>query len=73
MQRMDAECLDEMFASVWIQQIQNGNFQFFREMLDRTEGRLAAVTDATNEEEIDWSDLDNECDTPASSTDPKGV
>lgn len=73
MQRMDAECLDEMFASVWIQQIQNGNFQFFREMLDRTEGRLAAVTEATNEEEIDWSDLDNECDTPARSTDPKGV
>ena len=37
--------LDEVFTDVWVEQIKAGNYQFFREMLDRTEGKLAAVSE----------------------------
>lgn len=64
--------LDELFTDVWIEQIKAGNYQFFREMLDRTEGKLATPVEHSDAPVVDWSELDNEGDT-TDTTDSAGA
>jgi hypothetical protein len=73
LKRMEEFNLDEMFTDVWVEQIRSGNYQFFREMLDRTEGKLASSPETDTAESIDWSELDNEGDTPPRSINTTGI
>jgi len=53
----------EGIAKVWLQRILKGEFQYFREYLERSDGKVPSPTEIIQTPEIDWSALDNECDT----------
>ncbi len=64
---------EEQLADAWFEQALNGSYPHLREILDRTEGKVASKVEVT-ETKIDWSALDNEGDTErpsVSATGPK--
>lgn len=56
--------IQKRLAEIWIEQAAMGNFQFFRELLDRTEGKVPTPVEVEAKPAIDWSTIDVECDTP---------
>lgn len=72
--------IQKRLAEIWIAQALTGNFQFFRELLDRTEGKVPTPVEVDAKPVVDWSTIDVECDTPprpnaieSSSTDSQGL
>lgn len=63
-------CEDELIDS-WFRQAVNGSYPHLREILDRTEGKVASKVEVT-ENKIDWSALDNEGDTERPSASAQG-
>lgn len=64
---------EDQLADAWFDQALNGSYPHLREILDRTEGKVANKVEMT-ETKIDWAKIDNECDTErpaASATGPK--
>ena len=53
---------EDDLINAWYEQALSGSFQHLREILDRTEGKVASKVEVT-ENKIDWSALDNEGDT----------
>lgn len=51
-------------SRIWLQNILDGNFAFLKEYLERRDGKVASSVEITDKPAIDWSALDNECDTP---------
>lgn len=61
-------------SQVWLKAIMEGNFPFLKEYLERRDGKVASSVEISDKPAIDWSSLDNECDTPPRKTvDPKRV
>lgn len=56
---------ERAISRVWLAQILQGNYQFFREYLDRRDGKVPTPVEVETKQEIDWSAVDIECDTPA--------
>lgn len=66
--------IQERLAEIWVQQAANGNFQFFKELLDRTEGKVPTPVEVEAKPAIDWTEIDVECDTPPRvTTDSEGI
>ena len=55
------DILRELIA-VGIREAKNGDFRYWKEIFDRTDGKVASKVELT-ENKIDWSALDNEGDT----------
>lgn len=74
LKQLDNPEIQERLAQIWIEQAAMGNFQFFREILDRTEGKVPTPVEVEAKATTDWSALDVECDTPPRvATDPDGL
>ena len=60
-------------SRIWLQNILDGNFAFLKEYLERRDGKVASSIEVSGKPAIDWSAIDNECDTPPRKTaDTKG-
>jgi hypothetical protein len=59
-------------AQMWLDRILKGDYQFFRDYLERSDGKVANKVEVT-ENQIDWSDLDNEGDTERPAVNPTRV
>jgi hypothetical protein len=60
-------------SRIWLQNILDGNFAFLKEYLERRDGKVASSVEISDKPQIDWSAIDNECDTPPRKTvDSKG-
>jgi hypothetical protein len=53
---------ESLLAEAWYDAALSGSYPHLREILDRTEGKVASKVEVT-ENKIDWSALDNEGDT----------
>ena len=62
---------EEQLADAWFEQALSGSYPHLREILDRTEGKVASKVEVT-ETRVDWSALDNEGDTERPSVNPTG-
>ena len=61
-------------SRIWLQNILDGNFAFLKEYLERRDGKVASSVEISDKPQIDWSAIDNECDTPPrKAVDPKRV
>ncbi len=50
-----------------------GDFRYWSAIWDRMDGKVTTNIEISDKPQIDWSSLDNECDTPPrKTTDPKG-
>lgn len=66
---------EDQLVDAWYDAAVNGSYPHLREILDRTEGKVASKVEVT-ENKIDWSALDNEGDTErpsASASRPKSL
>ena len=61
---------ENQLVDAWFEQAVNGSYPHLREILDRTEGKVASKVEVT-ENKIDWSALDNEGDTERPSASAK--
>lgn len=64
MKQLDKPEVQERLVQIWLEQAARGNFQFFRELLDRSEGKVPTPVEVEAKPAIDWSAIDVECDTP---------
>jgi hypothetical protein len=64
-------CEAELIDS-WFREAVNGSYQHLREILDRTEGKVANKVEV-KETRVDWSDLDNEGDTERPTNNPSRI
>ena len=65
--------LVEGFVTVAIQNALKGDFRFWSAIYERVEGKVASSIEISDKPAIDWSAIDNECDTPPRKTaDTKG-
>lgn len=64
LKQLDDPEIQKRLAEIWVQQAASGNFQFFRELLDRTEGKVPTPVEVDTKPAIDWSSVDIESDTP---------
>ena len=65
--------LVEGFVTVAIQNALKGDFRFWSAIYERVEGKVASSIEISDKPAIDWSAIDNECDTPPRKTvDSKG-
>lgn len=64
MKQLDKPEIQERLVQIWLEQAAKGNFQFFRELLDRSEGKVPTPVEVEAKPAIDWSAIDVECDTP---------
>ena len=56
-----------------LQRAVDGDFRYWSAIFDRVDGKVASSIEISDKPQIDWSSLDNECDTPPrKTTDPKG-
>lgn len=63
---------EELLADAWYACALGGSYPHLREILDRTEGKVASKVEVTNNQ-IDWSALDNEGDTERPTVNPTGA
>jgi hypothetical protein len=60
---------ESQLVDAWFEQAMNGSYPHLREILDRTEGKVASKVEVT-ESRVDWSALDNEGDTERPAVNP---
>jgi hypothetical protein len=70
---LDSPGTEREISRVWLANMLEGNFAYLKEYLERRDGKVASSIEISDKPQIDWSSLDNECDTPPrKTTDPKG-
>ena len=56
-----------------LQRAVDGDFRYWSAIFDRVDGKVASSIEISDKPQIDWSAIDNECDTPPrKTTDTKG-
>ena len=59
----DTPGAERELSKVWLKEMLKGNLGFFREYLDRRDGKVAKPVQAAEAATIDWSALNVTCDT----------
>ena len=54
---------ERLVSKAWFKQILKGSYPHLREYLERRDGKVPTPVETVQRPEIDWSAIDNECDT----------